>query len=128
MKYLAAVAATVALIACSSGPKATLVRPDIEFVQLSGPADQNYSPGRIDPLNAAWTASRKPLAAEFTFRGKTYFVIVNHFNSKGGDSPLFGRLQLARAVACLDESNVGMRRQDVPYPGFASTPCVTRCP
>ena len=48
MKYLAAVAATVALIACSSGPKATLVRPDIEFVQLSGPADQNYRPGRIE--------------------------------------------------------------------------------
>ena len=52
-----------------------------------------YSPGRIDPLNAAWQESRKPLAAEFTFRGKTYFVIVNHFNSKGGDSPLFGRFQ-----------------------------------
>jgi predicted extracellular nuclease len=52
-----------------------------------------YSPGRIDPANAAWTDSRKPLAAEFRFRGKTYFVIVNHFNSKGGDQPLFGRFQ-----------------------------------
>jgi hypothetical protein len=52
-----------------------------------------YSPGRIDPANAAWTASRKPLAAEFRYRDKTIFVIVNHFNSKGGDQPLFGRFQ-----------------------------------
>ena len=52
-----------------------------------------FSPGRIDPQNAAWADSRKPLAAEFRFRGKTYFVIVNHFNSKGGDQPLFGRFQ-----------------------------------
>ena len=52
-----------------------------------------YSPGRIDPQNPAWAASRKPLAGEFRFRGKTYFVIVNHFNSKGGDQPLFGRFQ-----------------------------------
>src|SRR6185503_13753182 len=33
------------------------------------------------------------LAAEFRFRGQTLFVIVDHFNSKGGDTPLFGRLQ-----------------------------------
>jgi predicted extracellular nuclease len=52
-----------------------------------------YSPGRIDPENEAWTDSRKPLAAEFRFRGQTLFVIVNHFNSKGGDTPLFGRFQ-----------------------------------
>ena len=52
-----------------------------------------FSPGRIDPQNAAWTTSRKPLAAEFRFRGKTYFAIVNHFASKGGDEPLFGRFQ-----------------------------------
>ena len=52
-----------------------------------------YSPGRIDPQNPAWADSRKPLAAEFRFRSKTLFVIVNHFNSKGGDNPLFGRFQ-----------------------------------
>ena len=52
-----------------------------------------YSPGRIAPANAAWNASRKPLAAEFTFRGQTIFAIVNHFNSKGGDQPLYGRFQ-----------------------------------
>jgi predicted extracellular nuclease len=52
-----------------------------------------YSPGRIAPASVAWNASRKPLAAEFTFRGQTIFAIVNHFNSKGGDQPLFGRFQ-----------------------------------
>ena len=26
-------------------------------------------------------------------RGKKVFVVVNHFNSKGGDQPLFGRFQ-----------------------------------
>jgi uncharacterized protein len=51
------------------------------------------SPGRIDPGNAAFANSRKPLAGEFTFRGKTLFVVANHFNSKGGDQPLFGRFQ-----------------------------------
>jgi predicted extracellular nuclease len=30
---------------------------------------------------------------EFTFRGATVFAIANHFASKGGDDPLFGRWQ-----------------------------------
>ena len=51
------------------------------------------SPGRIDPTNAAFTSSRKPLVGEFTFNGRTIFVVGNHFNSKGGDQPLFGRFQ-----------------------------------
>jgi len=52
-----------------------------------------YSPGRIAPTNAAFNASRKPLAAEFMFRGHRLFLVANHFNSKGGDDPLFGRVQ-----------------------------------
>jgi uncharacterized protein len=51
------------------------------------------SPGRIDPTNPAFNSSRKPLVGEFTYNGKTLFVIANHFNSKGGDQPLFGRFQ-----------------------------------
>jgi uncharacterized protein len=51
------------------------------------------SPGRIAPTNTAWNASRKPLAGEFTFHGRTVFAIANHFNSKGGDDPLFGHDQ-----------------------------------
>ena len=52
-----------------------------------------YSPGRIDPTNDAWKTSRKPLAAEFKLHGRTFFLIGNHFNSKGGDQPLMGRFQ-----------------------------------
>ena len=51
------------------------------------------NPGRITPTNAAWLDSRKPLVGEFTFHAKTVFVIANHFSSKGGDDPLFGRWQ-----------------------------------
>jgi uncharacterized protein len=53
----------------------------------------SFSPGRIDPTNSAFANSRKPLAGEFVFNGHTLFVIANHFNSKGGDQPLFGRFQ-----------------------------------
>ncbi|MGE3957057.1 MAG: PxKF domain-containing protein [Vicinamibacterales bacterium] len=60
----------------------------------SGASTQlQYSPGRIDPTNPAFSASRKPLAGEFTFRGQRFFVIANHFNSKGGDDPLYGFTQ-----------------------------------
>src|SRR5262245_14048842 len=52
-----------------------------------------YSPGRIDPASGAWTASRKPLAGEFDYRGHKLFVVANHFNSKGSDDPLRGRFQ-----------------------------------
>jgi uncharacterized repeat protein (TIGR01451 family) len=53
----------------------------------------SHSPGRIDPTNVAFLDSRKPLAGEFTYNGHKLIVVVNHFNSKGGDSPLFGRIQ-----------------------------------
>jgi hypothetical protein len=53
----------------------------------------SVSPGRIDPGSSAWDASRKPLAGEFRWRGKTVFVIANHFVAKLGDDPLYGRFQ-----------------------------------
>ena len=58
-----------------------------------GRAHLTLSPGRVDPLNPAWAATRKPLAGEFTWNDKTLIAIVNHFSSKGGDQPLFGRFQ-----------------------------------
>ncbi|MEU9193614.1 endonuclease/exonuclease/phosphatase family protein [Streptomyces hundungensis] len=51
------------------------------------------SPGRIDPANPAWQDSRKPLAGEFVFEGRTVFVIANHFASKGGDEGLLSQHQ-----------------------------------
>ncbi|MFK0217688.1 endonuclease/exonuclease/phosphatase family protein [Streptomyces vinaceus] len=56
--------------------------------QVAGKAALTHSPGRIDPANPAWADSRKPLAGEFVFKGKTVFVIANHFGSKGGDEGL----------------------------------------
>ncbi|RZQ64477.1 hypothetical protein EWH70_10735 [Amycolatopsis suaedae] len=53
----------------------------------------SVSPGRVDPANAAWRNSRKPLAGEFRFRGRPVFVVANHFASKGGDQPTHGRYQ-----------------------------------
>jgi predicted extracellular nuclease len=58
----------------------------------SGPR-LSFSPGRVDPQDPAWDDTRKPLVGEFRIRGKKFFVIANHFSSKGGDEPLFGRFQ-----------------------------------
>jgi predicted extracellular nuclease len=52
-----------------------------------------FSPGRVEPQDEAWENSRKPLAGEFRWRGRTVIAVANHFNSKGGDQPLFGRFQ-----------------------------------
>jgi predicted extracellular nuclease len=58
-----------------------------------GRAALTVSPGRIAPADAAWKNSRKPLAGEFVFRGRTVIVIANHFNSKGGDQGLTSQYQ-----------------------------------
>jgi predicted extracellular nuclease len=63
---------------------------------LYNPGRVTLVPGsvaRIDPTNTAWSNSRKPLAASFDFNARRVMVIANHFNSKGGDDPLFGRFQ-----------------------------------
>ncbi|PPS39837.1 endonuclease/exonuclease/phosphatase family protein [Chroococcidiopsis sp. TS-821] len=51
------------------------------------------SPGRVEPNDPAFTASRKPLAGEFVFNGQRLFLINNHFSAKSGSDPLFGRFQ-----------------------------------
>ncbi|CAM5477226.1 Endonuclease/exonuclease/phosphatase OS=Streptomyces tendae OX=1932 GN=GUR47_13025 PE=4 SV=1 [Streptomyces tendae] len=61
--------------------------------KVRGKAALTLSPGRVDPANAAWENSRKPLAGEFVFRGRTVVVIANHFNSKGGDQGLTAQYQ-----------------------------------
>ncbi|HEY8652819.1 MAG TPA: nuclease [Dermatophilaceae bacterium] len=63
------------------------------LTMIDGKPHLALNPGRITPTNAAWGSSRKPLVAEFTFRDKTIFAIANHFASKGGDDPLFGKWQ-----------------------------------
>jgi uncharacterized protein len=73
-------------------PGATATTAD-SVVNTGGVPSLAFSPGRIDPTNPAFDASRKPLAGEFRWNGTTFFAIANHFNSKGGDDPLFGHLQ-----------------------------------
>ncbi|MFF8828833.1 endonuclease/exonuclease/phosphatase family protein [Streptomyces sp. NPDC015131] len=62
-------------------------------VREKGRAALTHSPGRIAPADTAWENSRKPLAGEFTFRGRTVFVVANHFGSKGGDESLVSHHQ-----------------------------------
>ncbi|CAK7222593.1 hypothetical protein SCUCBS95973_004894 [Sporothrix curviconia] len=54
-----------------------------------------YNPGRIDPTNACWASSRKPLVAAWqTVAGSHVFFTVNvHWESKGGSSSLQGDLR-----------------------------------
>ncbi|MYX45920.1 endonuclease/exonuclease/phosphatase [Streptomyces sp. SID89] len=65
----------------------------VGVTKVHGKAALTASPGRIDPASDAWKSSRKPLAGEFVFRGRTVFVIANHFASKGGDQGLTAQYQ-----------------------------------
>ncbi|MGI8697298.1 MAG: lamin tail domain-containing protein [Mycobacteriales bacterium] len=72
---------------------ATATAPTAVAKNRAGAPYLTLSPGRIDPTDAAWANSRKPLAGQFSFDGQTVFVIANHFDAKLGDQPLFGRYQ-----------------------------------
>ncbi|MEU5795466.1 endonuclease/exonuclease/phosphatase family protein [Streptomyces sp. NPDC047813] len=65
----------------------------VGVVKEHGEAQLTASPGRIDPADAAWKDSRKPLVGQFVFQGKTVFVIANHLISKGGDQSLTAQYQ-----------------------------------
>ncbi|MFH8219110.1 endonuclease/exonuclease/phosphatase family protein [Streptomyces sp. NPDC018057] len=65
----------------------------VGVTRVHGRAALTSSPGRIDPASEAWKSSRKPLAGEFVFRGRTVLVIANHFASKGGDQGLTAKYQ-----------------------------------
>jgi predicted extracellular nuclease len=58
------------------------------------------NPGWIYPRDPAFeTGLRKPLAAEFAFRGQSLFVIANHFKAKDSkDDRLFGEYQPPRSI------------------------------
>jgi predicted extracellular nuclease len=56
-----------------------------------------YNPGRIEPENESWAATRKPLVAQWEVIGKkdakkvdTFFTVNVHFSSKGGSTSLHG--------------------------------------
>lgn len=66
---------------------------DTEVVAIDDRPALKFSPGRIGTDARAFNSTRKSLAGEFRWRGQTVFVIVNHFSSKNGDQPIFGRFQ-----------------------------------
>jgi hypothetical protein len=83
-----------------------------QVVKQKGEPALTLSPGRIDPANAVWSASRKPLVGEFEFNGQDVFVIANHFDAKLGDQSQDGRFQfpaqssaVQRAGQALAEHN-----------------------
>lgn len=79
---------------------------------------RRFNPGRIDPTNEAWDASRKPLVAAWeTPSGARFFTINLHLTSKGGSSssqgdarpPVNGGVdQRASQVAAVAVSSSGL--------------------
>jgi predicted extracellular nuclease len=89
---------------------AYLYRPDVVSLYKPRPGDSTtaaevvpgdagpeltLNPGRIDPANPCWAASRKPLVAAWLAEGakKPFFTVNVHWSSKGGSSSLQGDLR-----------------------------------
>ena len=96
----------IAAIAAAGGPKyeyADVAPPDgADGGQPGGNirVAYLYQPARVALIGAverieddAFRHSRKPLKAVFDFKGTKLTVINNHFSSKFGSPPLFGRIQ-----------------------------------
>jgi predicted extracellular nuclease len=71
-----------------------------------------FSPGRVNPTHPAVAASRKSLAAEFTFNEHKLFIVVNHFNSKSGDAPVFGNIQPPVFVSEVERQGIAQITND----------------
>ncbi|KAG8816646.1 hypothetical protein FRC19_011897 [Serendipita sp. 401] len=63
-----------------------------EAVNKNGTIGLTFNPGRIEPANEAWAATRKPLVAQFKSipSGEDIFAINVHMSSKGGSSSVHG--------------------------------------
>jgi hypothetical protein len=83
-----------------------------QVVKQKGEPALTLSPGRIDPANPVWTASRKPLVGEFSFRGKDVFVIANHFDSKLGDQNADGRFQFPAQSSAIQRAGQALTEHD----------------
>ena len=67
---------------------------------------------------------------EFRYRGKPLFVIGNHFNSKGGDDPAFGRFQEPRRLSELQRRGSATDPSDTTRgrPASSTASCTTCSP
>ncbi|MFC9972357.1 endonuclease/exonuclease/phosphatase [Spirillospora sp. NPDC127200] len=78
-------------------PSSEPARPDTAVRVLGdgpGKVRLSLSPGRIEPADAAWSGTRKPVAGEVTWQGRRIIVVANHwFPRTGDDQPVYGRNQ-----------------------------------
>lgn len=75
-------------------------------------ASLTLNPGRINPTSEVLRGTRKPLVAQFEFNNEDVLVIVNHWNSKLGDDPEFGRYQPADTASEDKRIQISMLVQD----------------
>ncbi|KDR82751.1 hypothetical protein GALMADRAFT_206527 [Galerina marginata CBS 339.88] len=58
----------------------------LDVTRITGPVGQpglSFNPGRVDPLNSAWDATRKPLTAHWTTsQGQDLFTVNVHLSAK----------------------------------------------
>lgn len=69
----------------------------------------SYNPVRVYPNDDVFHRSRKPFAAQFTFKGQPITVIGNHFNSKLGDGNLWGVTQPLSFASDDQRSSIARR-------------------
>ncbi|WP_194897839.1 lamin tail domain-containing protein [Catenulispora pinisilvae] len=96
-----------------SGPaNADRTATGTQVVSKHGDPALTLSPGRIDPTDPVWTASRKPLVGEFEFRGKDVFVIADHFVAKLGDQSQDGRFQYPAQSSAIQRAGQAQVEHD----------------
>jgi uncharacterized protein len=83
-----------------------------QVIKKKGEPALTLSPGRIDPANPVWTASRKPLVGEFEFNGQDVFVIANHFDAKLGDQSQDGRFQFPAQSSAIQRAGQALSEHD----------------
>ncbi|MDY6873505.1 MAG: endonuclease/exonuclease/phosphatase family protein [Chloroflexota bacterium] len=81
----------ISLAEAPNGPGDAVTATDV--LNIEGELTLSVNPGRIDPTNVAFADSRKPMIVTFLIDDTPLYIINNHFNSKGGDSGLFGEYQ-----------------------------------
>src|SRR6185312_11284579 len=96
----------------AGGPGVNRSTTGTQVIKSHGEPALTLSPGRIDPANPVWTASRKPLVGEFSFRGKDVFVIANHFDAKLGDQNADGRFQFPTQSSAVQRSGQALTEHD----------------
>jgi predicted extracellular nuclease len=75
------------------------------IINFQGNPSLEINPSKLEPENYAFVDSRKPLVAEFLYNGNNIIVFNVHFNSKGGDTPLFGITQPPRLPSEVQRKN-----------------------